>query len=248
MRDHLVITLAAPLVSHGDLAGHERRGGAAWPGRSAVLGLVGAALGLRRSDAEGQRALNEGYGVAVLVHRPGEILRDYHTAQTVPSAKVKRPATRADALQRGRAAGALNTVISIREYRMDALFKACLYVRGTPHWSLEGLRQALLRPRFAVYLGRKSCPLAAPMNPRIVRANDAHDALLPADPEAEERPGIASDTDPETLIVDPDGLAEVPAAARRERRWDVPGDRRGWHFAPREAIVIPLRTAQADGA
>lgn len=240
MREHLVFTLAASLASHGDLAGHQRRGGAAWPGRSAILGLVGAALGLERADADAQRALNDGYGVAVLVRKPGDILRDYHTTQTVPSAKVKRPSTRADALARGRSASGLNTVISIREYRADVAYEVCLYARDTARWSLDEIREALLRPRFVLYLGRKSCPLATPMSPRPVTASDARAALLAKTNRPSPSEAILGCHRAETLIVEPDGLAGVPPEARRERRWDVPLDRQGWHFAAREAFVIPL--------
>ena len=49
-----VFSLVAPMGSFGGPAGHERRGSNSWPGRSAVLGLIGAALGVRRTDKEGQ--------------------------------------------------------------------------------------------------------------------------------------------------------------------------------------------------
>ena len=44
MNDYLVFTLASAFGAMGDLAGHERRGTLPWPGRSAILGLLGAAL------------------------------------------------------------------------------------------------------------------------------------------------------------------------------------------------------------
>ena len=47
MVEHLVFTLCATLAANGDLAGHERRGTLTWPGRSAILGLLAAARGIR---------------------------------------------------------------------------------------------------------------------------------------------------------------------------------------------------------
>ena len=50
MIDYLVFTLSANLGAMGEFGGHERRSSLDWPGRSAIIGLLGAALGLRRSD------------------------------------------------------------------------------------------------------------------------------------------------------------------------------------------------------
>ena len=94
MAEFVVFTLAAPMGAFGDLAGHERRNSGAWPARSAVLGLVGAALGVRRDDAPGQQAL-AGWRVAISVLSRGTAFRDFQTVQTVPTARVKRPSHQA---------------------------------------------------------------------------------------------------------------------------------------------------------
>ena len=44
-------------------------------------------------------------------------------------------------------------------------------------WSLAQVAAALRHPAFVLFLGRKSCPLAAPVNPRIVEAPDPVAAL-----------------------------------------------------------------------
>jgi CRISPR system Cascade subunit CasD len=96
MPRYLTFALVAPLASFGAIAVGERRSGWNRPGRSAVLGLVGACLGLEREDDAGQDALTSGYSVALLCHSPGRLLADYHTTQ-VPSAKrTRRFATRAE--------------------------------------------------------------------------------------------------------------------------------------------------------
>ena len=58
MAEFVIFTLAAPMGAFADLAGHERRHSGTWPARSAVLGLVGAALGVRRNEAARQQSLS----------------------------------------------------------------------------------------------------------------------------------------------------------------------------------------------
>ena len=123
MGEYLVFTLAAM----GDVAGHERRGSWIWPGRSAVLGLCAAALGIRR---EGDFAPVDALQVAVAVFAAGGPLRDYHTVQTVPTALAKRPQSRPQAL---RSAGQeANTTITLRDYRTGVLFGVALTGPGLP--------------------------------------------------------------------------------------------------------------------
>ena len=172
MHEHLVFLLSAPMASFGSYAGHERRGSEVVPMRSAVLGLVGAALGIDRADAEGQVALRA-YSVAVQSFQRSAPLRDYHTVQTIPTAKAKRPATRRHALARvGRD---VNTVITVRDYRSDVLIGVALW--GDGRWTLGDLSGHLRRPKFPLHLGRKSCPLASPLQPEVVKASGPVEAL-----------------------------------------------------------------------
>lgn len=225
MTDYLVFTLTANLGAMGGLAGHERRGTLDWPGRSAIVGLLGAALGWRRdADFSPLASLR----MAVAVFDAGTPMRDYHTVQTVPSAKVRRPQSRPEAL---RAAGLdVNTVITLRDYRCAPLFgvAAC----GVSTAMLADLQRALTHPVFAVYLGRKSCPLAAPLAPRIVVADSPEQALgrivLP--------PWRANEV-ARRMVAD---CTLAPRAARREQRNDTIVDRAHWHFAAREVAVEPV--------
>jgi CRISPR system Cascade subunit CasD len=43
---------------------------------------------------------------------------------------------------------------------------------------LSELAQALAKPRFTIYFGRKACPPALPLNPKIIAAENALLALL----------------------------------------------------------------------
>ena len=176
---YLVFQLLAPLASWGEVAVGEYRGSHDYPGESALLGLLGAALGVRRDDEAAQAALRDGYGFAVGVLSTGSLLRDYHTAQVPGRTALKgRPhVTRRDELAMPKRE--LNTILSTRDYRQNA---ACLVAvqckvgYPAPH-TLEALAEALRTPRFVLYLGRKSCPPAAPLAPRVLDAASAQEAL-----------------------------------------------------------------------
>lgn len=213
MQPHLVFTLAATLAAMGDLAGHERRGSLAWPGRSALLGLMGAAMGVRRND---DFSALESLSVGVAVFDDGQPLRDYHTVQTVPTAAARRPNSRPEALRQ--AAQRLNTTITLRDYRAGVLY-------GVVVWGgdLAPLEKALNAPCFTLYLGRKSCSLSAPPAARIVTAGSAVEALSHL-----VLPPWTGLSRPSLFITDAeDGDAHV------DTRHDQPLDRRRWHFASR---------------
>lgn len=232
MAEYLVFTLEARLASFGDLAGHERRGSDTWPGRSALIGLLGAALGTRRDDVAGQEALR-GLSFAVAAYDTGTPLRDYHTVQTVHQ-KVKRPTTRAAALAEARRRDALNTMITLRDYRSGVLYAVAAWGGPVP---LERLKAALERPHFTLWLGRKSCPLSAPVMAGTVVADDPVAALTHAalPPWRRSKDGaspaprfIASDVFP--------GIDD--RASSVEWRHDEPLDRGRWHFAAREVRFL----------
>ena len=172
MRDHLTFLLSAPLASFGSYAGHARRGSESVPMRSAVLGMIGAAIGIDREDTEFQEKLRT-YSVAVQSFQRSTALRDYHTVQTVPTAKSKRPNTRSQAFKR--AGHDVNTIITHRDYRCDVLIGVALW--GSGWWTLGDLAAYLKQPKFQLYVGRKSCPLTSPLNPEVVVAEGPVEAL-----------------------------------------------------------------------
>ena len=220
MTQHLVFTLAAAMGATGEFAGHERRGSVGWPGRSAILGLVGAALGIRRDQKE-RFAVLDPLSMAVAVFREGDPLRDYHTVMTIPTAKAKRPSSRKAAFEQ--AGSEINTTITIRDYRCNPVFAVALW--GV---DLAPLMEALKSPTFTVYLGRKSCPLSTPMHPLLVEAETPLEALAKA-----ALPPWLGQMQSSRIYSDlfegvPDGLAMAI-----EQRHDNPIDRQRWHFAPR---------------
>lgn len=173
----LIFQLQAPLSSWGDMAVGEHRPSADYPSQSAIHGLLGAALGIDRADDTAQSVLRRSIRLAVGVLHQGTLLRDFHTAQ-VPSRTdlKKRPhATRRDELEVPKSA--LNTILSTRDYRQNAAALVALQTCGESSYSLSELAAALTMPRFVLYLGRKSCPLAVPLYPRVIDADSIRAAF-----------------------------------------------------------------------
>lgn len=175
--DYLVFQLQAPLSAWGETAVGEFRPTANYPSESALVGLLAAALGIRREEEVAHAALRKGYGFAIGVLSSGRLLRDYHTAQVPGRVSLKnRPHnSRRDELNLPK--DELNTILSTRDYRQDAASVVAVQVRDGAPYALSYVAQALAKPRFTLYLGRKACPPALPLNPQMIAAENALTAL-----------------------------------------------------------------------
>ena len=245
----LVITLAAPLASFAVAAGNVRRGSAGRPGRSVLLGLAGAALGVDRENVAGQAALTAGFFTATRTIRPGVPITDFHTFQSRSHAHGQA-ATRAAALARP---GDLETSITRRDYRADGLWQAAYFCASGGEIALETLEGAFKRPEYMLWLGRKSCPLAHPLAPKIIEADDVADAflgqaLLAPAPERWVYDEVVSDELAVDVRIVAAGWAKPPSSARSERRIDEPGDRVSWQFSERQEQVYRMPARGSVGA
>lgn len=268
MRGYLTFQLYGPLAAWGDIAVGETRPSGLAPTKSAVLGLIAAALGLRRPDTtqdetlrqqwEAQHiALAEGYGMAVKLTQPGLPLTDFHTAE-VP--RGTGYATRRDEIlevfrQKRSGTQFKGTILSRRDYRQDVYAAVALWARASAPYSLDVLHARLLAPEFVLYLGRKSCPLALPLMPVIASAESIEAALADFS-FAAAASQIWSD-DPQTakwvigkmiedtpmLFWDMDAETRVPSEDQSTyTRRDTPTSRRRWQFAVREERCAHLPT------
>ena len=242
MRDHLVFVLHGPIAAFGGVAVGERRGGEARPARSALLGLLAAALGIERSEVEKHAAMERGYGVAVRVDAPGATLIDFHTAQVPPARRGQRHATRRAELD----ARPLETILSRRDYRTDSLFTVAVWARPGAPMTLDDLAVALQRPQFCLSIGRKSCPLGLPPGPVVVPAEHALAAMQARDePIPEQHVRQLLRAQPSVLATDLDGMpANLPPRWTEVRR-DGIASRDRWQFSLRSELVfdLPLRAA-----
>lgn len=234
MTPWLVILLEAPFASFADQPGNTTRKTADMPTRSALLGLAGAALGVLREDAAGQAALSDALVTASALIEPGSLLGDFHTVQSVHQS-AKGVTTRADALSRTEH---VNTSITRRDYRTDALWQAAYRLSATPgDLTLEALASAFRRPVFALCIGRRSCPPCHPLGPMIVAAGDVAGAFARHRESVEPaRRGAGKRPIGHPRLYSIENRADLPAANRasEHRRRDQPRDRSvRWTFAER---------------
>jgi CRISPR system Cascade subunit CasD len=167
MKEYLIFQLYSPLASWGVEAVGEVRHTAPVPTRSALLGLLAAALGIRRDEEERLNHFNQHYHFAVHSLSSHERwLRDYHTVSVPRESRKYRYYTRRDELRL--APGEVGTIITQREYRIDGYWHVAVCETPGAPYTLDDLREALLTPHFSLYLGRKSCPLALPLAPRLM--------------------------------------------------------------------------------
>ena len=219
----LLFQLQAPMAAWGDVAVGQYRGSREAPGNAALVGLLGAALGVLRTDEPAHAALRDGYGFAVGTVAGGQLLRDYHTAQVPGRAQLKgRPHhTRRDELNLPK--HELNTILSTRDYRQNAAWVVAVQAQADAPHSMATLAQALREPRFVLYLGRKCCPPAAPLAPVVHEAESAHAALVAY---------LAAADPPATLrsLAWADGMQAGVTAHLSTPRKDRLIRRRGWLF------------------
>ncbi|MBT0566992.1 type I-E CRISPR-associated protein Cas5/CasD [Williamsia sp. CHRR-6] len=150
----LVVCLAGPMQAWGASSRFTKRDTRREPTKSGVIGLLAAAQGLRRADSI-EHLLGLRFGVRV--DREGTLMRDFQTARSLDEKKTMP--------------------LSTRYYLADAIFVAG--VEG-PADLIGTLADALRRPVFPLFLGRRSCPPSRP--PLMTVADDGLDAVLTSTP------------------------------------------------------------------
>ncbi|GFE57226.1 type I-E CRISPR-associated protein Cas5/CasD [Geobacter sp. AOG1] len=179
MADYLVFHLYGPMAAWGDVAVGEYRPSFAHPSKSAIIGLLAAALGIRRDEDAQQKSFAEACSYAVRVDAMGTLLRDYHTIQVPSSGTVRNPKT-FHTRKAELADSDLNTILSSRDYRCDAVYTVAVTLRDDAPCSVKDLAEALRKPVFTLYLGRKSCPLAFPLSPLVITAESVKETMAKA--------------------------------------------------------------------
>lgn len=180
--EFLVFRLYGPLAAWGDVAVGEIRPIMTHPTKSALVGLLGASLGIRRDNAETISKMSGSYGFAVASEGRGTRLRDFHTVQSAPDKKEKLYGS-GYRMNRQRElsipAKELWTSLTYRDYLCDVIYTVAVWIKSAANapFSLDELKNALREPIFVPYLGRKSCVLSRPMEPQIAVAKSPMLAL-----------------------------------------------------------------------
>ncbi|GAD89979.1 putative CRISPR-associated protein [Vibrio halioticoli NBRC 102217] len=131
-----------------------------FPTRSGIIGLLGAAMGIKRSDHHKLYQLSQEVLIAVQVNNAGTKITDYHTVQNFRSPQGK--------IQKG-------TKPTYRDYWCDS--EHTFAITGEKSLIVQ-LSQSVRFPTFTLFQGRKSCPLTRPLYEGICIQNNPVEALL----------------------------------------------------------------------
>jgi CRISPR system Cascade subunit CasD len=133
----ITIKLAAPLQSYGNEATFSQRTSDAYPSKSAIVGMIAAALGYERTDSRIQELTKLSFGVRI--DQPGQMFTEFQTVEWKPGTRK----------------------LTYRDYLQDAIFVVAIGSEDAAEINL--IINALRHPHFQLYLGRKSNPPAGPL-------------------------------------------------------------------------------------
>jgi CRISPR system Cascade subunit CasD len=213
MASYLRLLLEGPLLAFGGEMVDARGVIADFPAASMLTGLLGNALGLRRTDRAALARLQARLHYAARIDREGTRLTDFQTAQL---GKDDRGWTTRGAPE-GRDGGAATyNSPHIRQRDHDADKRVVVALRLDPAEeapSLAMLAASLDEPARPLFLGRKPCLPSARICAGIVEADGLLEALATLPPE-----GVSS------RVLLPGG--EPPAPGDETIPWS---DQRDWH-------------------
>jgi len=157
MADYLILRLSGPMQSWGQPTFEGSRPTSTFPTRSGLLGVVGACLGIKRNERDKVQALADSVRFAVRCDQvtpegnPARVIKltDYHTIK--------------DARESYFSLKSHETIQTWREYLCDACFTVAVWLTADARISLGELVDAVQKPRFTPYLGRRSCPMTRPL-------------------------------------------------------------------------------------
>ena len=138
----IVMKFEGPLQSYGTSSHFEIRHTDPYPSKSAILGMIAAAMGIRREET-GQLADLDALRIAVRVDQIGHMYGDYHIAA---KRKGKENFER----------DAKKNYVTRRYYLEDAIFLVA--VEGEDGL-VDQSYEALKNPYFQLFYGRRSCPV-----------------------------------------------------------------------------------------
>lgn len=130
-----------------------------FPTRSAIMGMLGAALGITRERFNEMYVLSQQLQIAVQVNQCGEKMVDYHTVQHFRSPQ-----------------GKIQKIVkpTYREYWCDSEHTFAITADDRV---IEKLAEKVQTPKFTLFQGRKSCPLTRPLFETISDESNPANAL-----------------------------------------------------------------------
>ncbi len=147
------------------------------PARSLIVGMIGSALGLRRSDGERLQAIQDSLRIAVVVHRNAGELIDYQTADlgkcylSGPMWSSGQSVVEREGIEKK------GTRIQSRPYSMDIDMTVIARLADDAPVTAENILEALEMPARPLGIGRMNCPPSAQIAGNILEVETFESAL-----------------------------------------------------------------------
>lgn len=175
----LAFYIDAPLQSWGGSSKFQHRETNRFPTKSAIVGLIAAAMGIdKHSDNEVTElaAIVDLKLTVVRLEKPKIASSRFTDFHTVGGGYDKKKLWEKMSIPAKANGASPNTVLTYRSYLTDSKFIVLL--EGGPE-TLAQIKNALEDPVWGIWFGRKACLPASPLSPRIEDSREvAFEALL----------------------------------------------------------------------
>jgi CRISPR system Cascade subunit CasD len=172
----IILRLEGPLVSFGAVAVDEVRPTAHHPFKSMIVGLLGNALGYKRTDPESLDRLQAGFIMASRIDRPARLMTDYQTVWMGNVGRQSFVETGGWTSRPVHVRTAKDDTIQVyRDYLLDTSVTVALAFADADLG--DCVITKLKKPERPMFLGRKSCPPSRPVFEAVVESESLIEAL-----------------------------------------------------------------------
>lgn len=220
----LTIKLAAPLQSFGKEASFNIRTSYPHPSKSAVIGMIAAALGYRRYETEKIKLLDN-LKFAIRIEQTGSMMRDFQIVRYGPKPKEVK--------------------LTSRYYLQDAVFLVAI---GSENERLiEDIQKALKKPKFQLFIGRRSNPPAGVLKTEIYNDSPV-EVLEKADWKASNwfKKKLRKDTIKTEIYADADLLPEARNQLVKDAFGSFDQKNRYHNFRAVASEIVDIKNKAAD--
>lgn len=163
---HLLLILDGPMQAWGRHTYEDYRPVEVFPTRSGLVGLLAACFGIDRQEHNRLSDLAASFSFSVqVISKQGKKaikITDFHTV--LESLRAEGPVRR-------------DPIVSKRQYLCDSVFAVALQQAEHGVYSLDEIYDAIQKPVYTPFLGRRSCPLSRPLFECWVEAQNSLEAL-----------------------------------------------------------------------
>ena len=171
----LIFHIAGTMCSWGEIAFGTNRSTSNRPTKSAIIGIVAAALGIERTNSRDLMALSTGYDYIFVSAGIESEMQDYSTVETPASPLGEKTWLPPRSLELN--CEKTETIVVRRNYLCNGYYSVFIVPKDGAKYDLHQIKEALEHPKYVPYLGRKSCPLSFPMCPTIEQYDRIYDLI-----------------------------------------------------------------------